>query len=74
MPELLQTHVEQKLSITQWTTFRFLILAPVLLQCFTETMKEFLNRAGRTIKAGAELERAAVMYAREPVPNDGSQI
>jgi len=27
-----------------------------------------LNRAGRTIKAGAELERAAVMYAREPVP------
>lgn len=27
-----------------------------------------LNRAGRTIKAGAELERAAVMYAREPMP------
>ena len=27
-----------------------------------------LNRAGRTIKAGAELERAATMYAREPVP------
>lgn len=27
-----------------------------------------LNRAGRTIKAGAELERAAAMYAREPVP------
>jgi len=27
-----------------------------------------LHRAGRTIKAGAELERAAVMYAREPVP------
>ena len=28
-----------------------------------------LNRAGRTIKAGAELERAAAMYAREPVPS-----
>lgn len=27
-----------------------------------------LNRAGRTISAGAELERAATMYAREPVP------
>jgi len=27
-----------------------------------------LNRAGRTISAGAELERAAAMYAREPVP------
>jgi len=27
-----------------------------------------LNRAGRTIRAGAELERAAVMYAREPIP------
>lgn len=27
-----------------------------------------LHRAGRTIKAGAELERAATMYAREPVP------
>lgn len=27
-----------------------------------------LQRAGRTIRAGAELERAAVMYAREPVP------
>ncbi len=30
-----------------------------------------LNRAGRTIKAGAELERAATMYAREPVPTIG---
>jgi HK97 family phage portal protein len=28
-----------------------------------------LNRAGRTIRAGAELERAAAMYAREPVPS-----
>lgn len=27
-----------------------------------------LNRAGRTIKAGAELERAAMNYAKEPVP------
>ena len=27
-----------------------------------------LHRAGRTITAGAELERAATMYAREPVP------
>ncbi|TRZ84910.1 MAG: phage portal protein [Streptomycetaceae bacterium] len=27
-----------------------------------------LNRAGQTIKAGAELERAATMYARDPVP------
>ena len=27
-----------------------------------------LNRAGRTIRAGAELERAATMYAREPMP------
>lgn len=27
-----------------------------------------LHRAGRTIKAGAELERAATMYAKEPVP------
>jgi len=27
-----------------------------------------LHRAGRTIRAGFELERAAVMYAREPVP------
>ena len=28
-----------------------------------------LHRAGRTIRAGAELERAAAMYAREPVPS-----
>jgi HK97 family phage portal protein len=28
-----------------------------------------LNRAGRTIRTGAELERAAAMYAREPVPS-----
>jgi HK97 family phage portal protein len=28
-----------------------------------------LNRAGRTIRAGAELERAAAMYAKEPVPS-----
>jgi len=28
-----------------------------------------LLRAGRTIRAGAELERAAAMYAREPVPS-----
>ena len=27
-----------------------------------------LHRAGRTIRAGAELERAAAMYAKEPVP------
>jgi HK97 family phage portal protein len=27
-----------------------------------------LNRAGTTIRAGAELERAATMYAREPIP------
>jgi HK97 family phage portal protein len=27
-----------------------------------------LNRAGRTIRAGADLERAASMYAREPLP------
>jgi HK97 family phage portal protein len=27
-----------------------------------------LNRAGTTIRAGAELERAATMYAREPMP------
>jgi hypothetical protein len=32
-------------------------------------MKDCLNRAGRTIRAGAELERAAAMYAREPVPS-----
>ena len=28
-----------------------------------------LNRAGRTIRTGAELERAAAMYAREPIPS-----
>ena len=28
-----------------------------------------LNRAGRTIRTGAELERAAANYAREPVPS-----
>ena len=28
-----------------------------------------LNRAGFTIRTGAELERAAAMYAREPVPS-----
>lgn len=27
-----------------------------------------LNRAGKTIRAGAELERAAAMYAKEPAP------
>ena len=27
-----------------------------------------LNRAGKTIRTGAELERAAAMYAREPLP------
>jgi hypothetical protein len=27
-----------------------------------------LNRSGTTIRAGAELERAATMYAREPMP------
>jgi hypothetical protein len=27
-----------------------------------------LNRAGRTIKAAQELEKAAEMYAKEPVP------
>jgi hypothetical protein len=30
--------------------------------------KGLLNRAGTTIRAGAELERAATMYAREPMP------
>ena len=28
-----------------------------------------LNRAGKTIRTGAELERAAAMYAREPIPS-----
>jgi HK97 family phage portal protein len=28
-----------------------------------------LNRAGKTIRTGSELERAAAMYAREPVPS-----
>lgn len=28
-----------------------------------------LNRAGRTIRTGAELERAAANYAREPIPS-----
>ena len=28
-----------------------------------------LNRAGRTIRTGAELERAAMNYAREPIPS-----
>jgi hypothetical protein len=31
-------------------------------------MRVSLNRAGRTIKAAQELEKAAEMYAKEPVP------
>lgn len=38
------------------------------LNVFYGNDEGILNRAGRTIKAGAELERAAVMYAKEPVP------
>jgi len=32
-------------------------------------MKAYSNRAGTTIRTGAELERAAAMYAREPIPS-----
>ena len=38
------------------------------LAVFSGNDMGILNRAGRTIRAGFELERAAVMYAREPVP------
>ncbi|CAB4222122.1 portal_HK97, phage portal protein, HK97 family [uncultured Caudovirales phage] len=38
------------------------------LSIFYGNDEGLLNRAGRTIKAGAELERAATMYAKEPVP------
>jgi HK97 family phage portal protein len=41
---------------------------PGSLAVFYGVDEGILNRAGRTIKAGAELERAATMYAREPVP------
>lgn len=39
------------------------------LVVFNGVDEGLLNRAGRTIKTGAELERAAAMYAREPVPS-----
>jgi len=38
------------------------------LVVFNGNDEGLLNRAGRTIRAGAELERAATMYAREPIP------
>jgi len=38
------------------------------LVVFYGTDEGLLNRAGKTIRAGAELERAAAMYAKEPAP------
>jgi hypothetical protein len=61
----------RKLSITQLMESR----VPNGFWCWkfnrisTETMKDYSISAGRTIRAGAELERAAAMYAREPVPS-----
>ena len=39
------------------------------LVVFNGNDEGLLNRAGKTIRTGAELERAAAMYAREPVPS-----
>jgi HK97 family phage portal protein len=39
------------------------------LVVFNGNDEGLLNRAGRTIRTGAELERAAAMYAREPIPS-----
>jgi phage portal protein BeeE len=39
------------------------------LVVFNGNDEGLLNRAGATIRTGAELERAAAMYAREPVPS-----
>jgi phage portal protein BeeE len=39
------------------------------LVVFNGNDEGLLHRAGRTIRAGAELERAAAMYAAEPVPS-----
>tara|TARA_R110000868_G_scaffold181674_1_gene422591 strand:+ start:1555 stop:2694 length:1140 start_codon:yes stop_codon:yes gene_type:complete len=39
------------------------------LVVFNGVDEGLLNRAGRTIRTGAELERAAAMYAREPIPS-----
>ena len=39
------------------------------LVVFNGVDEGILNRAGRTIRTGAELERAAAMYAREPIPS-----
>lgn len=38
------------------------------LAVFYGSDEGLLNRAGKTIRAGAELERAAAMYAKEPAP------
>lgn len=42
---------------------------PGSLVVFNGNDEGVLNRAGRTIRTGAELERAAAMYAREPIPS-----
>jgi HK97 family phage portal protein len=39
------------------------------LVVFNGNDEGLLNRAGKTVRTGAELERAAAMYAREPVPS-----
>jgi phage portal protein BeeE len=39
------------------------------LVVFNGNDEGLLNRAGSTIRTGAELERAAAMYAREPIPS-----
>jgi len=39
------------------------------LVVFNGVDEGLLNRAGKTVRTGAELERAAAMYAREPVPS-----
>jgi HK97 family phage portal protein len=39
------------------------------LVVFNGNDEGLLNRAGKTIRTGAELERAAAMYAREPIPS-----
>jgi phage portal protein BeeE len=39
------------------------------LVVFNGNDEGLLNRAGATIRTGAELERAAAMYAREPIPS-----
>jgi hypothetical protein len=59
----------RRLSITQLMESRVPDSGVGSLIVFYGNDEGLLNRAGRTIRAGAELERAAAMYAREPVPS-----